>query len=163
MRDLMLQRKLPSSINSRRLLELRTSRTTAFCELSSLHTALDLLLGQTIKKLLRSYDIRKDLEHEDDEYEAGVEDCGKDASGQLDYLGRHDLEDIITVSDRRPELLHECLAMPAELRAYLAPEFTTLFASADFEATLAGHLPGDSASQSRLGKLSATLRSFTSL
>lgn len=27
------------------------------------------------KKLLRSYDIRKDLEHEDDEYEAGVEDC----------------------------------------------------------------------------------------
>lgn len=88
-------------------------------------------------------------------------DRGKDASGQPDYLGSHDLKDIITVSDRRPELLDECLAMPAELREYLAQEFTTLFASADFEAPLAGHLPGDSASQSRLGKLSATLRSFT--
>lgn len=27
------------------------------------------------RRLLRAYDIRKDLEHEDDEYEAGVEDC----------------------------------------------------------------------------------------
>jgi hypothetical protein len=27
------------------------------------------------RRLLRVYDIRKDLEHEDDEYEAGVEDC----------------------------------------------------------------------------------------
>lgn len=27
------------------------------------------------KRLLRAYDIRKDLEHEDDEYEAGIEDC----------------------------------------------------------------------------------------
>ena len=111
--------------------------------------------GQIIKLIAAPVFIATKLE--------AFKDCGKDASGQLDYLGRHDLEDIITVSDRRPELLHECLAMPAELRAYLAPEFTTLCASADFEATLAGHLPGDSASQSRLGKLSATLRSFTSL
>ena len=27
------------------------------------------------RRVLRAYDIRKDLEHEDDEYEAGVEDC----------------------------------------------------------------------------------------
>lgn len=27
------------------------------------------------KRILRAYDIRKDLEHEDDEYEAGIEDC----------------------------------------------------------------------------------------
>jgi hypothetical protein len=27
------------------------------------------------RRLLRAYDIRRDLEHEDDEYEAGVEDC----------------------------------------------------------------------------------------
>lgn len=27
------------------------------------------------RRLLRTYDIRRDLEHEDDEYEAGVEDC----------------------------------------------------------------------------------------
>ena len=111
--------------------------------------------GQTIKLIAAPVFIATKLE--------AFKDRGRNASGQPDYLGSHDLEDIITVSDRRPELLDECVAMPAELRKYLAQEFTTLFASADFEATLAGHLPGDSASQSRLGKLSATLRSFTSL
>ena len=90
-------------------------------------------------------------------------DRGKNASGQSDYLGSHDLEDIITVSDRRPELLGECHAMPTELRAYLVQEFTTLFASTDFETSIAGHLPGDAASQSRLSKLSASLRRFTNL
>ena len=90
-------------------------------------------------------------------------DRGKDASGQPDFLGSHDLEDIITVTDRRPELIDECRAMPAELRDYLAQEFSALFANADFETTIAGHLPGDAASQTRLGKLKTTLRSFTSL
>ena len=90
-------------------------------------------------------------------------DRGKDASGQPDFLGSHDLEDIITVTDRRPELIDECRAMPAELREYLAQEFKALFDNADFETTIAGHLPGDAASQTRLGKLKTTLRSFTSL
>ena len=88
-------------------------------------------------------------------------DRGKDANGQLDFLGSHDLEDIITVVDRRPELTDECRTMPVELREYLAQEFSVLFANADFEMTIAGHLPGDAASQSRLGKLKTTLRSFT--
>jgi predicted nucleotidyltransferase len=90
-------------------------------------------------------------------------DRGKDASGQPDFLGSHDLEDIITVTDRRPELIDECRAMPAELREYLAQEFNALFDNADFETTIAGHLPGDAASQIRLGNLKTTLRSFTSL
>lgn len=89
-------------------------------------------------------------------------DRGKDASGEPDFLGSHDMEDIITVTDRRPELLGECRAMPAELRGYLAHEFALLFANADFESTLAGHLPGDAASQNRLKRLNATLRDFTS-
>ena len=111
--------------------------------------------GQTIKLIAAPVFIATKLE--------AFKDRGKDASGQPDFLGSHDLEDIITVSDRRPELLDECQAMPAELRVYLAQEFTNLFASADFETSLAGHLPGDTASQSRLGKLSASLRSFTNL
>jgi hypothetical protein len=91
-----------------------------------------------------------------------LKDRGKDASGQPDFLGSHDLEDIITVADRRPELIDECRAMPIELREYLAQEFNALFDNADFETTIAGHLPGDAASQIRLGKLKTTLRSFTS-
>lgn len=111
--------------------------------------------GRTIRLIAAPVFIATKLE--------AFKDRGKDAGGQPDYLGSHDLEDIITVSDRRPELLDECQAMPAELREYLAQEFTKLFASADFETTLAGHLPGDAASQSRLGKLNATLRNFTHL
>lgn len=111
--------------------------------------------GRTIRLIAAPVFIATKLE--------AFKDRGKDAGGQPDYLGSHDLEDIITVSDRRPELLDECQAMPAELREYLAQEFTKLFASADFETTLAGHLPGDAASQSRLGKLNATLRNFTNL
>lgn len=34
-----------------------------------------LLSRPDYRRILRAYDIRKDLEHEDDEYEAGVEDC----------------------------------------------------------------------------------------
>ena len=90
-------------------------------------------------------------------------DRGNYANGQPDFLGSHDLEDIITVTDRRPELLGECAAMPVELRVYLAHEFSKLFSNADFETTLAGHLPGDAASQSRLSRLNTTLRSFRNL
>ena len=35
-------------------------------------------------------------------------DRGKDADGRPDFLGSHDLEDIINVADRRPELQGEC-------------------------------------------------------
>ena len=70
-------------------------------------------------------------------------DRGNDANGKPDYLGSHDLEDIITVADRRPELLEECRAAAPELRAYLAAEFTALFAEPEFEQALSGHLPGD--------------------
>ena len=111
--------------------------------------------GQSIKLISAPVFIATKLE--------AFKDRGKDASGQPDFLGSHDMEDIITVTDRRPELIDECRAMPAELRDYLAQEFSALFANADFETTIAGHLPGDAASQTRLGKLKTTLRSFTSL
>lgn len=120
-------------------------------------TAVPLTLpaGQIIKLIAAPVFIATKLE--------AFKDRGKTASGQPDFLGSHDLEDIITVSDRRPGLINECSAMPAELRNYLAQEFSALFAQADFETTLSGHLPGDAASQRRLDKLKATLRSFTNL
>jgi hypothetical protein len=111
--------------------------------------------GQSIKLIAAPVFIATKLE--------AFKDRGKDASGQPDFLGSHDMEDIITVADRRPELIDECRAMPVELRGYLAQEFSALFANADFETTIAGHLPGDAASQTRLGKLKTNLRSFTSL
>jgi len=85
-------------------------------------------------------------------------DRGRHANGKPDYLGSHDLEDIITVADRRPELLDECRAAAPELRTYLAAEFTKLFSDSEFEQALSGHLPGDAFSQQRVKPLAKTLR-----
>jgi predicted nucleotidyltransferase len=90
-------------------------------------------------------------------------DRGKDANGKPDYLGSHDLEDIITVADRRPELLDECRAAAPELRAYLAAEFTALFTDPEFEQALSGHLPGDAFSQQRAKPLAKTFRELSKL
>ncbi|BDT66519.1 hypothetical protein os1_06820 [Comamonadaceae bacterium OS-1] len=90
-------------------------------------------------------------------------DRGKDAHGKPDFLGSHDMEDIVTVVDRRLELLDECRAMPVELRQYLAEEFTALFANTEFEPTLAGHLPGDAFSQQRARPLAKKLRELAQL
>lgn len=90
-------------------------------------------------------------------------DRGKDADGRPDFLGSHDLEDIITVTDRRPELLGECRSAAPELRAYLAEEFTALFANPEFEQALSGHLPGDAYSQQRARPLANTLRELSML
>lgn len=90
-------------------------------------------------------------------------DRGKDANGKPDYLGSHDLEDIITVADRRPELLAECQSVAPELRAYLAAEFSALFSDPEFEQALSGHLPGDTFSQQRAKPLARTLRELSKL
>lgn len=91
------------------------------------------------------------------------DDRGRHADGQPDYLGSHDLEDIITVVDRRPELLAECMDSSPELRGYLAQAFSRLQVDADFNTTLAGHLPGDASSQGRLQKLRNALRALANL
>jgi predicted nucleotidyltransferase len=90
-------------------------------------------------------------------------DRGTSASGQPDYLGSHDLEDIMTVLDRRPELLAECADMPSDFRQYLGDEFTRMLSDIDFSTTMAGHLPGDAASQARLGKLRETIKAMAAL
>lgn len=90
-------------------------------------------------------------------------DRGRHANGKPDYLGSHDLEDIITVADRRPELLAECSAAAPELRAYLGTEFSALFSDSEFEQALSGHLPGDSFSQQRAKPLAKTLRELSKL
>lgn len=83
--------------------------------------------------------------------------------GRGDYLASHDLEDIVTVIDGRPGLHGEVLAAPAELRRYLGEELTRLLASDDFVSALAGHLPGDAASQNRLPEIMRRLRAIAAL
>ena len=80
--------------------------------------------------------------------------------GNNDYLASHDLEDIITVVDGRPELQQEIDQADGELRRYIAAEFSALLEDRDFLMALAGHLPGDAASQARLPELIRRLRAI---
>lgn len=78
--------------------------------------------------------------------------------GKGDFLMSHDLEDIITVVDGRASLAQEVRQSSTELRVYLAANFRKLLDSADFLDALAGHLPGDAASQARLPVLVSRFR-----
>lgn len=78
--------------------------------------------------------------------------------GKRDFLMSHDLEDIVTVVDGRDELVDEVFAFPDELQEYLASHIHDLLATPDFLDALAGHLPGDMASQARLPALMSKLR-----
>jgi hypothetical protein len=73
-----------------------------------------------------------------------------DDRGDGDYQASHDLEDVVAVVDGRPELVDEIRAAPAPVRAYLAARIGELLGDAGFVDALAGHLPGDEASQDRL-------------
>lgn len=86
-----------------------------------------------------------------------------DGRGNGDFLFSHDLEDILAVLDGRASLVEECRASTAELRAYLRERFETLLATPSFVDALAGHLPGDEASQQRLPELKEKLRLITQL
>lgn len=83
--------------------------------------------------------------------------------GDNDYLASHDLEDIITVIDGRPELKEEIEQAGDELKCYVANEIKALLADRDFLTALPGHLPGDAASQARLPELAGRMRAIGNL
>ena len=77
--------------------------------------------------------------------------------GNNNFLFSHDLGDLISVIDGRDELFVECRAQPEELKIYLRECFRRLLETQAFLDALAGHLPGDSASQARLPDLEQKL------
>lgn len=70
--------------------------------------------------------------------------------GQGDIVASKDLEDIVSVLDGRPTLIVEVENSPAELIAFLRAGIGSLLASPRIEDALAGYLPPDAASQSRI-------------
>lgn len=58
-----------------------------------------LLSRPEYRRILRAYDIRKDLEHEDDEYEAGVEDCVYIFRTCIDVILSKDPIELIKLTD----------------------------------------------------------------
>jgi hypothetical protein len=73
-----------------------------------------------------------------------------DGRGEGDYVMSHDMEDIISVLDGRPEIVDEVQRADVILQAHLATRFAALLRDAKFTAALPGHLPGDAASQARV-------------
>lgn len=72
-------------------------------------------------------------------------------------LLHHDIEDIVSIVDGRAEFLGEIESEAPELRKFVAKSLTALF-RAGLEEHLAGHLPGDGASQARLPSVLTALR-----
>lgn len=60
--------------------------------------------------------------------------------GNEDYLGSHDLEDILTVIDGRAEIISEINSAEITLKQYLAETFNTLLQNSQFITALPGHL-----------------------
>lgn len=58
--------------------------------------------------------------------------------GRGDYLESHDLEDVLSVVDGRPEIVDEIAAAPASLRNYVADVFARLTSDAGFLNALPG-------------------------
>jgi hypothetical protein len=71
--------------------------------------------------------------------------------GRGDFHMSHDMADIVTVIDGRPELVQEIRLTPAEVQRYLSDEFRTLLSDRDFLEAVPGHLLRDAASQRRRG------------
>lgn len=70
--------------------------------------------------------------------------------GQFNYGMSHDVEDIVTLVDGRPELVAEVEQTEPSLQRYLSAEFSTLLAERDFLEALPGHLLPDPMSQQRI-------------
>ncbi len=70
--------------------------------------------------------------------------------GGGDYVASHDMEDIITILDGRPEIVSEIRSASADLKDFLSRTFRALLTNGEFLDSIPGHLSPDHASQSRL-------------
>ncbi|OLD12458.1 MAG: hypothetical protein AUJ01_16205 [Acidobacteria bacterium 13_1_40CM_3_65_5] len=69
--------------------------------------------------------------------------------GHDDYSGSHDLEDVITVIDGRPEIVDEVRNAAPDVRGYIASAMKRLLDTRSFVDALPGFLLPDGASQAR--------------
>lgn len=83
--------------------------------------------------------------------------------GNNDFLASHDLEDLISVIDGRPELVDELRNAPDDVRKFIGAYIRDLIGTREFLDALPGHLPPDAASQGRIGILVDRLTRISNL
>ena len=83
--------------------------------------------------------------------------------GRGDYFGSHDLEDIVTVLDARPELSEEVSDTPHHVRVYLAHQASSLLQSDSFRDALPGHVAHGPATMGRVRLVVRRLEEISNL
>lgn len=83
--------------------------------------------------------------------------------GADDYIASHDMEDIITLLDGRPEIVEEVRNAPEDVKAFLSRKFGEFLNNRSFLDALPGHLLPDSASQKRVPILMERIREIACL
>ncbi len=81
--------------------------------------------------------------------------------GNQDFLMSHDLEDIITVIDGRPELLEESKTAEADVRQYISTTFAKFLDNQDFIDAISMNLLPDEGSQARARTIIERIRSLS--
>ncbi len=82
--------------------------------------------------------------------------------GRGDFLGSHDLEDLISVVDGRSTIVDEIQTETPLLREYLRTAIAGLLTAPGFIDALPGYLPPDNASQARIGTVLRRLKAVAS-
>ena len=80
-----------------------------------------------------------------------------------DLFASHDLEDILSVLDGRPEFDAELELAEADVRRYIGRQFLDLLASSSFPVAVEGHMAYASAYAARAERLIARLRQMAEL
>ncbi len=83
--------------------------------------------------------------------------------GGGDYMASHDMEDIITVLDGRPEIVSEIRSSSEDLKIFLSDTFRKLLTNGEFLNAIPGHLPPDRRSQARLPRLMKCLEEISNV
>jgi len=83
--------------------------------------------------------------------------------GRGDFLGSHDLEDIVNVMDGRPELIDEIAASSMELRNYLSVQCASLLMMSKFGDSLRGMVFPDESLAERVQMLMERFKQISQL
>ncbi|MDF1685128.1 MAG: hypothetical protein P1U36_10810 [Legionellaceae bacterium] len=83
--------------------------------------------------------------------------------GKQDFLLSHDLEDIISLIDGRPEIVNDIAIVSDNLKQYLAFEFASLMNNIQFIQALPGHLNDSGQSDGRLKIVKSRILTIMSL
>jgi hypothetical protein len=83
--------------------------------------------------------------------------------GKGDYMLSHDMEDIITVLDGRPEILDEITKTDTELARELANRFQQLLKHQSFIDAVSSHMPTHATSQARVAGIIEMINRISNL